>query len=268
MPPSSNWRNDISRACPPPRKGGQCGSCQSATLLRRGDLTGSAGPCPVPMPGHRKSGCGTHSQLAVRCPFANARSVVFCLSSSGPMGGLEGVHPPVLGFQKPRPLFRLLRSPRSLAVALPTTISRRRRTTTPLSAVHMRKEYDRAFFARCAELIGPPMSMNPEGIDWKGQSWGDLVPRLLLVASARLHRMTWRGERRGATPGATEAADFVNDAISKTIAGVRAWKPQACTLFQHLAGVILSDISHAAGSIANRSTPGGGADPDCRPSAA
>jgi hypothetical protein len=112
------------------------------------------------------------------------------------------------------------------------------------------------------------MSMNPEGVDWKGQSWGDLVPRLLLVASARLYRMTWRGERRGTAPGATEAADFVNDAISKTIAGVRAWKPQACTLFQHLAGVILSDISHAAGSIENRSTLRDSADRSSGPDAA
>jgi hypothetical protein len=69
-------------------------------------------------------------------------------------------------------------------------------------------------------------------------------------------------------PGATEAADFVNDAISKTIAGVRAWKPQACTLFQHLAGVILSDISHVAGSIENRSTLRDTADRDSGPEAA
>lgn len=109
--------------------------------------------------------------------------------------------------------------------------------------------------------------MNPDGIDWKGQSWEDLVPRLLLLASSRLHRMTWRGERRGATPGATEASDFVNDAISKTIAGVRVWKPHACTLFQHLAGVILSDISHAAGSIENRSTLRESADRDSRANA-
>jgi hypothetical protein len=97
-------------------------------------------------------------------------------------------------------------------------------------------------------------SMTALAIDWQAQDWDDLVPRLLLLAVSRLQRMTWRGQRRGPPPGAAEAEDFVNDAISKTIAGVRIWNPQACTLFQHLAGVIVSDISHAAGSMENRST--------------
>lgn len=91
-------------------------------------------------------------------------------------------------------------------------------------------------------------------IDWQAQDWDDLVPRLLLLAISRLQRMTWRGQRRGPPPGASEAEDFVNDAISKTIAGVRIWTPEACTLFQHLAGVIVSDVSHAAESIENRTT--------------
>jgi len=91
-------------------------------------------------------------------------------------------------------------------------------------------------------------------IDWQAQDWDDLVPRLLLLAISRLQRMTWRGQRRGPPPGAAEAEDFVNDAVSKTIAGVRIWNPEACTLFQHLAGVIVSDISHAAESMENRST--------------
>jgi hypothetical protein len=97
-------------------------------------------------------------------------------------------------------------------------------------------------------------SMTTLAIDWQAQDWDDLVPRLLLLAVSRLQRMTWRGQRRGPPPGAAEAEDFVNDAISKTIAGVRIWNPQACSLFQHLAGVIVSDISHAAGSMENRST--------------
>jgi len=97
-------------------------------------------------------------------------------------------------------------------------------------------------------------SMTGPTIDWQAQDWDDLVPRLLLLAVSRLQRMTWRGQRRGPPPGAAEAEDFVNDAISKTIAGVRIWNPEACTLFQHLAGVIVSDISHAAGSMENRST--------------
>jgi hypothetical protein len=96
--------------------------------------------------------------------------------------------------------------------------------------------------------------MSTPKIDWQAQDWDDLVPRLLLLAVSRLRRMTWRGDRRGPPPGASEAEDFVNDAISKTIAGVRIWTPEACTLFQHLAGVIVSDISHAAESAENRST--------------
>jgi hypothetical protein len=66
--------------------------------------------------------------------------------------------------------------------------------------------------------------------------------------------MTWRGQRRGQPPGAAEAADFVNDAIFKTIKGVRRWDQQACTLLEHLANVVVSDISHAAVSAENRST--------------
>jgi len=96
--------------------------------------------------------------------------------------------------------------------------------------------------------------MGAQGIDWQAQDWDDLVPRLLLLAVSRLRRMTWRGDRRGPPPGASEAEDFVHDAISKTIAGVRIWSPEACTLFQHLTGVIVSDISHAAESAENRST--------------
>jgi len=91
-------------------------------------------------------------------------------------------------------------------------------------------------------------------VDWRAQNWEDLIPRLLLLAISRLRRMSWHGERQGAPPGAQEAGDFVNDAVSKTIAGIRIWNPAACSLFQHLAGVIVSDISHAAQSAENRVT--------------
>jgi hypothetical protein len=117
-------------------------------------------------------------------------------------------------------------------------------------------ESERRFSPRdhAAGLRYDAESMTAPTIDWQAQDWDDLVPRLLLLAVSRLQRMTWRGQRRGPPPGAAEAEDFVNDAISKTIAGVRIWNPQACTLFQHLAGVVVSDISHAAGSMENRST--------------
>lgn len=96
--------------------------------------------------------------------------------------------------------------------------------------------------------------MSAEDIDWAKQDWDDLVPRLLLLAVSRLYRMTWRGRRGEAPPGAAEAEDYVNDAISKTISGVRVWNSGNCTLFQHLAGVIVSDVGHAATSTENRTT--------------
>ncbi|NNG03215.1 MAG: hypothetical protein HKM95_03840 [Inquilinus sp.] len=100
----------------------------------------------------------------------------------------------------------------------------------------------------------------PAPIDWSAQDWEDLVPRLLLLAAGRLSRMVWRGRRDGVRPA--EAEDFVADAIAKTIAGVRQWNPQACTLFQHLAGVVVSDVSHAATAMDNRTTVSPAADPD------
>lgn len=85
-------------------------------------------------------------------------------------------------------------------------------------------------------------------------AWEDLVPRLLLLAMSRLSRMTFQGQRGAAPPGAADAEDFVNDAIAKTLAGVRVWREANCTLFQHLAGIIVSDISHAATAAENRLT--------------
>lgn len=89
---------------------------------------------------------------------------------------------------------------------------------------------------------------------WEGVDWEDLVPRLLLLAMSRLSRMTWRGHRMSVPPGAADGEDFVNDAIAKTMAGVRVWQAADCTLFQHLAGIVVSDISHAATAAENRLT--------------
>jgi hypothetical protein len=83
-------------------------------------------------------------------------------------------------------------------------------------------------------------------VDWAAQDWDDLMPRLLLLALSRLARM------RGGVLSAGEAEDFVSDAISKTMAGARVWHREACTLFQHLAGVVVSDISHVASSSERR----------------
>ncbi len=96
--------------------------------------------------------------------------------------------------------------------------------------------------------------MGGERTDWAAQDWDDLVPRLLLLAVSRLYRMTWRGRHGEPPPGAAAAEDYVHDAIAKTISGIRIWNPENCTLFQHLAGVVVSDIGHAARSVENRAT--------------
>jgi Bacterial sugar transferase len=89
---------------------------------------------------------------------------------------------------------------------------------------------------------------------WAQQKWEELVPRLLLLAASRLGHMTWRGCPRGGLPGVTEPADVVHEAIAKTIDGVRPWRPETCSLLQHLAGVVVQDVSHAANSSENRLT--------------
>jgi hypothetical protein len=94
----------------------------------------------------------------------------------------------------------------------------------------------------------------PSHIDWTTIDWADLYPRLLLVAAGKLNRLNWRGQRSGAIPGGKTAADIVQDAIVKTMSGQRAWKEQQNSLFDHLAGVISSEISHLVESRENRAT--------------
>ncbi|MGI9434091.1 MAG: hypothetical protein ACR2Q4_04555 [Geminicoccaceae bacterium] len=110
---------------------------------------------------------------------------------------------------------------------------------------------------RQAAPVGDRASIPSPSGAWTAVDWEDLVPRLLLLAMSRLARMTWRGRWNAVTPGTVEAEDFVNEAIAKTIAGVRFWSPETCTLFQHLAGVVVSDISHAATAAENRLTLAG-----------
>jgi hypothetical protein len=89
----------------------------------------------------------------------------------------------------------------------------------------------------------PDRSENGQEVDWAAQDWNDLIPRLYLVAIWRLRRLKGMVLRTG------EAEDFVNDAVAKTIGGARIWNRENCTLFQHLAGVIVRDISHAVASL-------------------
>jgi RNA polymerase sigma factor (sigma-70 family) len=81
----------------------------------------------------------------------------------------------------------------------------------------------------------------------------ELNKRLLLFAHKRISRCFWRGEPSGPLPGGMTAQDFVYQAFQKTKDGTRKWNERA-TLFQHLAGVISSDISHLATSAENKRT--------------
>ncbi|HMA74427.1 MAG TPA: hypothetical protein VKP67_23500 [Xanthobacteraceae bacterium] len=89
--------------------------------------------------------------------------------------------------------------------------------------------------------------------DWTQIDWNDLYPRLLLVAEGKLNRLIWRGTRFGPIPGGQTSHDFVQAAIEKTKQGIRIWNPEI-SIFQHLAGIILSDINHLANSIENQVT--------------
>jgi hypothetical protein len=83
-----------------------------------------------------------------------------------------------------------------------------------------------------------------EYFDWTSVNWNDLYPRLLAYAARKLDRLSWRGQRSGAVPGARQAQDFVQDAIEKTITGKRKWNSQEIALFDFLVGVISSEINH------------------------
>jgi len=89
--------------------------------------------------------------------------------------------------------------------------------------------------------------------DWTQIDWNDLYLRLLLVAEGKLNRLIWRGTRFGPIPGGQTSHDFVQAAIEKTKRGIRIWNPEI-SIFQHLAGIILSDINHLANSIENQVT--------------
>lgn len=89
--------------------------------------------------------------------------------------------------------------------------------------------------------------------DWTQIDWSDLYPRLLLFTASKLKRLHWRGRRSGPVPGAKTAKDFVQEAILKTISGERRWN-RSYSLFEHLIGVISSEISHLVESMDNRRT--------------
>jgi hypothetical protein len=93
----------------------------------------------------------------------------------------------------------------------------------------------------------------PDSVDWTEIDWEDLYPRLLLFTASKLKRLTWRGKLGGHVPGMPTEYDFVQAAVLKTMEGTRRWS-QKISLFQHLAGVISSDINHLAMSEDNKTT--------------
>lgn len=80
--------------------------------------------------------------------------------------------------------------------------------------------------------------------------WNDLGLRLYYYTLKCLRNKYWRGEPRGPIPGGREPIDFIHDAVDKLLAGKRLC-PKEITLFQCLAGIIRSDISHLAVSMEN-----------------
>jgi hypothetical protein len=90
-------------------------------------------------------------------------------------------------------------------------------------------------------------------IDWTQVDWKDLYPRLLYLAALKLRRLRWRGKPSGPVPGGKTAKDIVHDAIAKTMSGQRTWNRDH-SLFDHLAGVISSDISQLVNSAENKWT--------------
>jgi hypothetical protein len=92
-----------------------------------------------------------------------------------------------------------------------------------------------------------------EAIDWTQVDWKDLYPRLVYLAAKKLNRLSWRGRPSGPIPGGTTAKDIVHNAIVKTMSGQRIWN-RDLSLFDHLAGVISSDISQLVSSAENRRT--------------
>lgn len=90
--------------------------------------------------------------------------------------------------------------------------------------------------------------MSDDSIDWAAQDWEDLIPRLLLLAVVRLSRPALQDGGQGAAVPVSEAQGYVDEAVSKTLAGDCDWDPNAHTLFEYLARVVIRDIGEAVGS--------------------
>jgi len=89
-----------------------------------------------------------------------------------------------------------------------------------------------------------------DSVDLSNADWNDMVPRLTYFAAVKIRQLTWLGERHGTPCKGMEPGDFVNEAVKKTLAGTRNWNRDV-TLYNHLAGVISSDISNLANCSEN-----------------
>lgn len=98
--------------------------------------------------------------------------------------------------------------------------------------------------------------MSHESKNWAAQDWEDLIPRLLLLAVVRLSRPALQDGGPGAPVRASEAQGYVDEAVSKTlagdVAGIGDWDPNTHTLFEYLARIVVRDIDEVVGSQLRR----------------
>lgn len=76
-----------------------------------------------------------------------------------------------------------------------------------------------------------------EPFDWTSVDWDDIYPRLWLFARNMIEKA---GGRVRKAP-----EDFAEDAIRKTVEGVRDWSPRQAPLLDHLCEVVSTDVRNA-----------------------
>ena len=104
--------------------------------------------------------------------------------------------------------------------------------------------------------------MSDDSINWAAQDWEDLIPRLLLLAVVRLSRPALQDGGERAPVRESEAQGYVDEAVSRTLAGDGDWDPNSHTLFEYLARIVVRDIGEAVGSQGGGSNANGARDID------
>jgi DNA-directed RNA polymerase specialized sigma24 family protein len=89
-------------------------------------------------------------------------------------------------------------------------------------------------------------------IDWKEVLTPIVLKKVGAWTASAMNKNGWRGESGATLPGCPSPEDLVHDAVIKTIAGSRRWNRSACSIEQHLIGVVRSDLSHLARGPENR----------------